>query len=71
MLGPVLFLMFIFDISEDLESDVLIYVEDTKVIKKIRYVKDVISLQEDLYKLNRWGETNRMSYNGDMGRTKI
>ena len=64
VLGPVLFLIFISDIGEDLDSDVLIYVDDTKVIRKIKNIEDVINLQEDLLKLYRWGEENKMSYNG-------
>ena len=35
VLGPVLFLIIISDIGEYLDSDVLIYVDDTKVIRKI------------------------------------
>ena len=65
VLGPVLFLIFISDISEDLDADVLIYVDDTKTIKRINSINDVIKLQEDLVKLHHWGEKNKMVYNGD------
>ena len=36
LLGPVLFLIFISDLAKDLQSDLLIYVDDAKVIKKLR-----------------------------------
>ena len=58
------FLIFISDISEGLESDIFIYVDDTKAVKKIESVEDVINLQEDLYKLHQWSLTNNMVYNG-------
>ena len=64
VLDPVLFLIFISDISEGLESDIFIYVDDTKAVKKIESVEDVIKLQEDLYKLHQWSLTNNMVYNG-------
>ena len=65
VLGPILFLIFISDITKDLSSDVFIYVDDTKIIKRIKNVEDVLELQEDLFKLHHWGQQNRMVYNGD------
>ena len=69
VLDLVLFLTFICDISRNLKSDFLIYVDDIKITKKIRNVLDVISQREDLRKLHRLGKTNRMSYKH--GQTKV
>ena len=77
VLGPVLFLIFISDISEGSESDLFIYVDDTKAVKNIESVEDVIKLQEDLYKLHQWSLKNNMVYDGgrlypsDMEKTLI
>ena len=62
VLGPVLFLIFISDISESIESDIFIYVDDTKAVKNIKSVEDVIKLQEDLSKLHEWSVKNKMVY---------
>ena len=62
VLGPILFLIFISDITENLETDVLIYVDDTKTLKRIHDTQD---LQADLDRLHQWGIKNNMKYNGD------
>ena len=64
VLGPVLFLIFISDISEGIDSDIFIYVDDTKVVRNINSVEDVINLQEDLDKLHQWSVKNNMVFNG-------
>ena len=53
IIGPILFLILISNIAEDLEADVLIYVDDTKTLKTIHDVQDVM-------KLHHWGQANKM-----------
>ena len=65
VLGPILFLIFIADIGEDLEAETFVYVDDTKTLKRIKTEKDVENHQEDIVKLFKWGEDNNMKYNGD------
>ena len=65
VLGPILFLIFISDSTEGLNSDVFIYVDDTKILKRIRNVEEVLELQLDLFKLHHWGQNNGMVYNDD------
>ena len=65
VLGPILFLIFISDITKNLETDVLIYVDDTKTLKRIRDTQDVVNLQADLDRLHQWGIKNNMKYNGE------
>ena len=63
VLGPILFLIYISDIGNDLSVEPLVYVDDTKVIKKICNEEDVENLQEDLSKLHKWGQENNMEFN--------
>ena len=71
VLGPLLFLLFIWDLGEDVspeEGVVLKYVDDTKLIKGIRNEDDVAELQESLNKLYDWQVANNMAYNGKKSR---
>ena len=63
VLGPILFLIYIADIGNDLSVEPLVYVDDTKVIKKIHNEEDVEKLQDDLSKLHKWGQENNMEFN--------
>ena len=48
VLGPFLFLIFIGDLAEGVNADTLVYVDDSKVKKKVNNETEVESLQEDL-----------------------
>ena len=63
MLGPILFLIYISDIGDNLSVEPLVYIDDTKAIKKIHNEDDVEKLQEDIAKLHEWGERNNMKFN--------
>ena len=64
VLGPVLFLMYISDMTEDTEVKNTKFVDDTKVFKKIDEEKDVEDLQTELNKLFEWQTNNSMKFNG-------
>ena len=64
VLGPILFLIYISDIGTKVKSNMKIYVDDSKVKKKIEIEKDVELLQDDLEELYIWGKENSMEYNG-------
>ena len=49
VLGPILFLIFIGDISAGVVVTILVYVDDSKFIKKVNTDEEVEELQEDLY----------------------
>jgi hypothetical protein len=63
VLGPILFLIYISDIGDNLGVEPLVYIDDTKAIKKINNEDDVEKLQEDISKLHEWGERNNMEFN--------
>ena len=64
VLGPLLFLIYISDIGENILSSKKVYVDDTKLIKAVKDEKDVEDLQGELDILYKWAEENNMQFNG-------
>ena len=64
VLGPVLFLMFIQDISEDMTVNTKDFVDDTKLKEKIIDEDDVVKVHENLDKLYKWQNINNMKFDG-------
>ena len=65
VLGPVLFLILIIDIDENIESFTSLFADDTRVMRAIKDEDDVEQLQTDLDKLYKWQENNNMLFNGN------
>ena len=63
VLGPVLFLIYINDLDDDITSKVLKFADDTKVFRKIKSDADRQHLQVDLNKLIEWSEKWQMLFN--------
>ena len=63
VLGPILFLIYINDLEDDISSKALTFVDDTKVFRKITNDADKQSLQDDLDKLVKWSEKWQMLLN--------
>ena len=63
VLGPILFLIYISDIGQDLIANTLTYVDDTKVKQKVTSESDVEDLQKELIKLDNWAKVNNMEFN--------
>ena len=63
VIGPILFLIYISDISEGLSVEPLVYVDDTKAIKRIEKEEDAEELQKDITQLYNWGKENNMEFN--------
>ena len=64
VLGPLLFLIYISDISEGVKAKLKVYVDDTKVMRSIKDETEVEELQEDLETMYKWADTNTMTFNG-------
>ena len=60
VLGPILFLIYINDLEDDISSKVLKFADDTKVFRKVTNDTDKHSLQDDLDKLVKWSEKWQM-----------
>ena len=63
VLGPILFLVYISDIAEDLLAQALVYVDDTKLRHRVKTEEDVEFVQEELLKLHNWSQRNNMEFN--------
>ena len=62
--GPVIFLMFVSDMGEELETKPKLFVDDAKVKEKIESDEDVENMQNNLEKLYKWQNDNDMKFNG-------
>ena len=63
VLGPILFLIYINDLEDDISSKVLKFADDTKVFRKVTNDTDKESLKDDLDKLVKWSEKWQMLLN--------
>ena len=63
VLGPLLFNLFISDISQNLATKSLLFADDTLIYQPICSRQDELLLQADLDALGRWSESNGMKLN--------
>ena len=66
MLGPLLFLVFIGDLRNNLDPEVaniLKYVDDSKILGFVKTVEDVNKLQIQLEYIYKWADANNMAWN--------
>ena len=69
VLGPLLFNLFINDISHNLTTKFLLFADDTLIYQPIQSPEDELALQGDLNELSRWSDTNGMLLN--IKKTKV
>ena len=65
VLGPLLFLVYINDMPEGINSTVRLFADDSLVYRIIRSIEDQTILQEDLRKLQEWERKWQMQFNAD------
>lgn len=64
VLGPVLFILFINDLPNNLQNcTVLTFADDTKIVSKVSAVTDTQNLQLNLNKIINWSKANNMELN--------
>ncbi|PJE78143.1 hypothetical protein CI610_02928 [invertebrate metagenome] len=64
ILGPLLFLIYINDIADELESTARLFADDTSLIKSSSSCREIeLVLNRDLEKLNQWAKTWLVSFN--------
>ena len=66
MLGPILFLIYINDISRNIMSSTKLFADDMKLYRTLRDTKkDVEELQKDLIRLESWSHVWQLKFNTD------
>ena len=63
VLGPILFLIYINDLDNNITSNVLKFADDTKLVRKVNTDGDKQHLQNDLDRLVKWSEKWQMLFN--------
>ena len=63
VLGPILFVIFINDMPENLVSHLLMFADDAKVFRLLQSGNDCVILREDLSKLDSWSKEWCMQFN--------
>ena len=65
VLGPLLFLIMISDIDDDISYSILSsFADDTRIIKEVTEIMDTFKLQYDLNQIYEWTRRNNMKLNG-------
>ena len=54
VLGPILFVIYINDMPDDLSSEIFLFADDTKIFKEIKQKRDCDFLQNDLNFMQLW-----------------
>ena len=57
VIGPLMFVLYINDLPDKIESPIYLFADDTKIFKIINTQEDQKALQRDLVKLQTWTET--------------
>ena len=63
VLGPVLFICYINDLPEEVNTTVKLFADDTKLYTKVSEEEGVQDLQDDINSLDRWAREWQLSFN--------
>ena len=63
VLGPILFLVFINDLPHEIESDAMLFADDSKVYRFIKTIEDSLQLQKDIESLVEWTNKWLLEFN--------
>ena len=63
VLGPILFVIYINDLPDVVQTQIYLFADDTKILKRIQSKKDSIDLQVDINALERWSKDWLLRFN--------
>ncbi|CAH8567706.1 unnamed protein product [Dicrocoelium dendriticum] len=63
VLGPLLFLVYINDLPDNIQSSMQIFADDAKIWRVIHSTSDCALLQNDLDRINKWADINHLPLN--------
>ena len=63
VLGPVLFVVYINDLLEGIQSEGLLFADDTKLFNQVLSREDALNLQKDINLLERWSKMWLLRFN--------
>ena len=65
VLGPLLFVIYINDILDNINSDGLLFADDTKIFRSITCKEDSQTLQDDIDELEKWSDLWLLKFHPD------
>ena len=65
VIGPALFLIYINDLPDSIQSESRLFADDTIIYRQIHTQQDCLLLQQDLQQLERWEQHWQMSFHPD------
>ena len=65
VLGPLLSVLYINDLPDTVQSNVLLFADDTKIFNQVSSIDDALVLQNDIDALNRWSDRWLLKFNTD------
>ncbi len=63
VLGPLMFLLFINDIGDNINSTIKLFADDCLLFRTIKSIEDTEQLQKDLNELDNWSHQWQMKFN--------
>ena len=63
VLGPLMFLLYINDIADNVSSSLRLFADDCLLYRTIKSTEDSILLQKDLHLLSKWASVWQMQFN--------
>ena len=65
VLGPILFIIYINDLDENIKNKLLKFADDTKLLGNVGREEGVKEIQEDLLHIEEWADKWQMKFNAD------
>ena len=65
ILGPLMFVLYINDLPNEIESSMLLFADDTKIFREIKSIKDQETLQSDVDAMCDWSSKWLLKYHPD------